>query len=499
MEIKNLIKNSYYLANVRIVKFILGLVRAKLNALFLGTTGVGIISQIQFTNQQITRFTLLGMNDGLVMQLASRKGRDDFRTELLNCLKSYFFIVSIVSVIVVGFLLFFSNKLTVYFFGDIKYYKYFLISIASLPILIINSISFALLKAFKDVKHIARARIFSTIISFLLFIPMVYFFKLTGVVIVLVITLIVTLILNHIYSKRHVLDKYLISYTEVVKKGKIVKTDLNQLIMFAGYGLSIGIYRIITDIASRAIVINNIGIDKLGLYAPNMAWSGLFTGIVFASLSPYLFPRFAEARTNIEVSSVLNDVFRFITFAMVPFIFGGIAFRNILIPLFYSYDFFEAANYLPGHFIGTLFSVWMFSFSQVFTPIGRIKVYVFFLFIMYSMNVAIVYFILPVFGLYGWMLQFMITPIIFFFIFNLYLYKAIDFNIYRKNKLIMIYVTLFAIILFGITEINSISGYFFGTGFIIITWFFLQSSEKKYILRKINQVKLKLVNRKQKI
>ena len=86
MELKILLKNTYYLTFARMVKFFLGLFRAKLSAIFLGTTGIGILSQINFTRNQIRAFTLLEMQHGLVKQISSRKTNKNFVVQLLNSL-----------------------------------------------------------------------------------------------------------------------------------------------------------------------------------------------------------------------------------------------------------------------------------------------------------------------------------------------------------------------------------------------------------------------------
>lgn len=488
MELKLIISNTYYLAKTRFFKFFIGLIKAKLSAIFLGTFGVGILSQINFTNSQLSKFTLLGMNDGLVKQIASRKEEYNFREIFLNSIKSYLVIVLLSFLIVLFLLFFFSENLTIYFFGDIKYYRYYLISVICLPILILNSLSFALLKSFKEIKLIAHSQMLGIFLSFICFVPMVYYFELTGAIIVSVITVVITFVLNHIYSNRQILNKFSITYKEVLKEGKISKSDLSELFMFAGYGLSIGFYQMFTVIASRSIIINQLGIDSIGLYAPNRAWGGLFTGIITQTLFTYLYPRFSEAKDDIEIKEILNDVFRLISFSMIPFLFIGIAFREIIIPLFYSISFIEAAKYLPGHFIGILFTMWMYAFTQVFTPTGRIKIYVFFLFIMYSMNILLVYYLTPIVGLYAWMLKFIVTPVIFFFIFYFYLRKYMSFSFHKKNLLIMLYVVFSSIILFLITELNMSIGYIISILLLLLSWLFLKDNERNTIIEKIKSM-----------
>lgn len=493
MELKILIKNTYHLASVRLVRFIIGIIRAKFNAIFLGKTGIGIVSQILFINGRFKQFALLGMDSGLVKQLASRKGRKNFRQELLNSLKSYFIIIALTTLIIIGGSLLFSRKLTVYFFGDIKFYKYYLISIVCLPIMMINSVSFALLQTFKLISKMARAELISAIMTFVIFIPMIYYFRLLGAILVIIINLIFILILNYIFSKKYVLKKYSITFSKVIAKGNIISADMKELIMFGGFGLTLGVYQMFVIMVRRAVLVNELGIISLGLYAPNIAWGGLFTGMMLPTIRHYLYPRFSELKEDSKIVSVLNDAFRLTTFMMVPFLFGGIAFRKIIIPLFYSIEFIEAAKYLPGHFLGMLFMMWSQIFIMVYTPTGRIKIYALFQFILQTIDLGLVFILIPRFGLYGYMLTFSIQPILFIIVSLIYLRSSIGFHLVKNTKAIFLYVLTFSFILFFITESNAYLGYMSGMLMIFTSWFFLQKSEKRQIIIKMRYFKNKLI------
>ena len=82
MELKLLIKNTSYLVFSRIIKFLVGVLRAKLIAIFLGVVGAGIISQLTMITNRMSQFTLLGMNDGLVKQIAESRSEILFKNKL---------------------------------------------------------------------------------------------------------------------------------------------------------------------------------------------------------------------------------------------------------------------------------------------------------------------------------------------------------------------------------------------------------------------------------
>ena len=173
MELRKLLKNTSYLIFTKVIKFIVGMIRAKFIAVYIGTLGSGIMSQLTQVTQAMSQFTLLGMNDGLVKQIAeSDKERSDYRAKLLSLIKSYFVLISITLVLTIILALIYSNKLTIYILGDIKYYNYFIIGLVSFPILVLNSISYALLTSYKLIKYIARSELILVVLNLFIFIPL---------------------------------------------------------------------------------------------------------------------------------------------------------------------------------------------------------------------------------------------------------------------------------------------------------------------------------------
>src|ERR1035438_293666 len=198
MELKILLRNTSYLVVTKVIKFIVGIISTKMIAIFLGTLGAGIIAQLSQLTGSISQFTLLSMNDGLVKQIAeSDKNDKGFNQVFATLIKSYIAIISIVLVFALALSFYFSKELTILFFGDIKYYNYCIIGLASFPILIINSISYAILKGFKQIKYIARSELIVIIINILFFIPLIYIWGLIGAVIYITISLLTILMVNH--------------------------------------------------------------------------------------------------------------------------------------------------------------------------------------------------------------------------------------------------------------------------------------------------------------
>lgn len=483
MELKIIIKNTLKLAISKIVKLIVGFIKTKIAALLIGTEGIGAMNQFSFTTSKISDFSLLSMNHGVVKQIAERKSKDDYKEQIANVLKSYTLIISIVTIIVVCSLLLFIDNLTIWFFGDIKYKNIFIISIICIPLMIYNSWANSLLRAYKEIKYLARSEIYASIGALCVFVPAIYFFKLKGAIAGMAFVFIFILILNQFFAHKKILNKIKLSIKDIFK-AKFIKLDIKELFLFAGIGITIGLYDIIAETFTRSVVVANLGLEGIGIYSPNIALSGMFTGFLLPSIFTYLFPRFAESKSNSEINGIINDVFRLISFTSIPFVLILIAFRFEVIPLLYSSEFNNAAIFLPGHMFGTLFYLYMSVFGQVFSPTGRVKIYGVFNFFLISLKILIVFIFVKRFGLMGYMLQFIIPPFIFFIIFLVYLIKNINFKFEKNNLWLFVYTCVTCIVTYGISLISIIAGMVCSlllSGFMLI---FLTKMEKRFIFEK---------------
>lgn len=491
MKDSGALKSISYLVSARMVKFIIGLIKSKLSALWLGTEGVGIIAQFNFTSQRIADFTLLSMNHGLVKQIAERKENENFHSEFIDILKTYTFIVIIIAFFSSALLYLFSKPLTIYFFGDSKYYYFFLITTITVPVLILNSLSFGVLKAFRTFKIISRNDITAIILSLLLFVPLAYFYRINGAVIALVVGIFIAFILNGYHSRVKILKMYQITYSQIIK-GHFRRNYFNELLLFAGVGLLLGLYSIFADVTVRSLLIKQSGVERFGIYSPVVAWASIFTGFLLPSIYTYLAPRFAETKSDEEINGIINYFLRISTFILIPFVLFGISLRSFLIPFFYSKEFIEAANYLPGHFIGIVFLVWMGIFSQVLTPKGYIKVNAIIMFFLYSIKLVCAYYFIPALDLYGYMLINIIPNIAIFFVYLFVLRSIFNLRISKNNILLMFY----AIIVFLVTYSLGHFGFFYSMLFTAIVFigafFFMNLEEKNYLISKYESLKTKI-------
>lgn len=491
MEFKTLFKSASFLAGTRMVQFLTGLVRTKLIAYYLGTLGTGLVAQLTFITQKMSQFTLLSMSEAVVKQIAENASSLKSIEVINSSYKVYILLVSIFMLISCIMLNLFSEYLTIYVFGDISYISYFYIGLFSFPILVLDSIPFSILKAFKDVKSIAKARVIIVIINLATAVPLILIFKLDGAIAFVPLSYVVNLIVNLIYAYNNYFAKLKITLWTILK-AKITFSFVKELLVFSTFGLTVGVYSIISEFVCRSIVVSKLGVDSVGLYSPIIMWASMVTGFILPSFSTYLYPRFCEIKTEKEISGLLNDALRLGTFVTLPLLLIGIPYRDFFISLFYSTSFLEASIYLPYHFIGIAFYVWWYVFSQSMTPTGRIKQHGIFLLLYFTLDILVTYIFVENFGLYGWMLKHIVSPVVFFWVYFVYTRSFMGFKMERSNILLMIYLLTSAILLITIylfVENYSVLNFFIGPILCFMILVFLNEEEKSFIRDKLKAYK----------
>lgn len=483
MELGLLVRKTSVLILSKTVHFFLSLVRAKVSAIYLGPLGVGVINQLNYLTISVTKFTTLNMGSAVVKNIASNRESEKIAEIINSTLKTFIVLVATFAIISSSVTLVFSKFLTTYLFGDLIYAKFFFIAILSFPFLILNSIPYSILQAFKNTRVIAKSQIILLVLDLVFFVPLVIYFGLNGAAVYAFFTHIVALIVNYIFAKSIYFKAYGITIRTIFH-AQINRDFVRELLTFSSYGIITSLAVILSEFYSRTLIVSSVGIDKIGVYSPVVAWAGLFTGFILPAFNTYLFPRYSESKSREELSGIMNDTIRFTTLLIIPLLFIGIGFKDYLIVLLYNDDFSDAANYLPFHFLGTAFYVWFYTLSISLTAVNKIKIESVFLLIFAGLNMLTSYLFIPQFGLYGYMARNFLSPLIIFILVFLYLSREFNFAILKPNIKLLLFV------LCGFVFLTAVD-YFLFTSLVLSivslfavfsTWFFLTDSERLKLL-----------------
>lgn len=483
MSLKDLTKNTFILAAPKVIRFFTKLVRAKLNALLIGTTGVGIVNQLQDINTRLGSFSTLSLNVGAKKLIVSNNNTEN-KEQIPYIVTLYATLVLVFAIVtyILGYIFF--DDLSSFFLGE-GAQKYFIYVYVFFPLIPLATIPITVLGGLQEFKSLAKAEIIVILISFLLYIPLIYYYKTQGAVIAVAVSIGATFIVFFYYVFFKIARKRnqgLLSFKGFQLRKKIIR----EISMISGISSVLGIYGVFVELTIRGTIVSELGIDSIGIYAPIIAWSAFFSSLFLPSLFQYIFPKYGSSKNNKELISVANNGFRLLTFMIIPFVLIIISLRSFLIPLLYSDEFLVAEIYLPLHFIGIFFWTWMRIMKQMFIPTGRIKALTPLAIVEETLILLVVILFIGEIGLWAWCFRFSLVPFIMFITYLAFLRKKIHFKIFRENYLLMLYGILTSILITFISMEVSYS-VVFAFLFVVSLYFFLKKSEKQYVFNTIRR------------
>jgi len=491
---KSLVKNTVLLGGARFVELITSLVKVKLSAVILGVTGLGVFNQLNFLSENLSAFTLLRIGDGLTKQIAESVDKEGLRLTLLVALKSYICLLLLFLIISVGVVTFFAQEVTVYVFGESKYFNYFLIALCTLPLLVVNSIPLSVMRGFGDMSTIARSRVIVALLNICHVVPLIYFYELDGAAFSVFLSYLVQMIVNIYLLKKLYFSEFDIKLVDILR-ASIVKKYFRELLSFSIFGLTIGLYLVVSEFICRGIVVSNLGVKAIGLYSPNLMIAALFTGFLVPALTTYLYSKLCNSKNNSEISDLLNDGMRLATFALMPLLFFAIPYKTLAVSILYTSEFFESLAYLPFHLLGVIFQVWFNVLSQSMSSTGRIKQHGYFRFFYLSLDIAVTYYFVINWGMIGWLLKHIVSPFVFYFIYMIYIKRNMQFSLKVRNLAAMIYLlsaSMVLIIVERYVTIGEILNYGLGPVLFVSGIFLLDKTEKEMLRNKFVLVLKKL-------
>ncbi len=332
--------------------------------MYLGPSGLGIIAQLSnflaWVNTTINLGTPLGVTTNIADLYKTNSEKTKYRiAQFINYFLGFFFIVSI-SFVLLNIL--FSKSISAFIFNENIYQILFVISVLSVPFVVLYSIIEAFLRSFQEIGKLVKISILSNILGVLILIPLIYFFNLTGIGIYLVLFATLPVIIFTI-KYRYIFKEYF-----KIKPEKIRFKDAKGIFKIGFVSLFSSAIHQGVIILLRKIIISNYGLTDNGLYQSVYSLSLNAFSLIYFFLLNYTLPKFSGIKEDTFLVSELNDNLRFVLIILVPVVVLIISFKSIIIPILFSNEFGRASDLLYFQLTGdifralaALFGLWLIS------------------------------------------------------------------------------------------------------------------------------------------
>jgi O-antigen/teichoic acid export membrane protein len=338
-------------------------ITAKLFAVALGPSTVGVLAQFFNFSALAASLLLLGLTTG-VSKMIAEGGHDQRRVNSVILTSSA---ISLVSGLAGAILLTpVSGVLSTALTGSSRYEVAVLLLVWSFPLYNVSAVFNYHLQGLAAIGRLTRASILTTAFAVIALIPLTLAYGLTGAIAsVLATSAAQTAFYGFELWRAYMARAWRFAGAQL--SGPVAA----QLLRFGGILLASAVVSGASVLAVRTLTLHTLGQHANGLYQVVFGLSGQYIAVFMVWMGAYVFPRLVSDSHPTRLGSLLNSGLRANLAIMVPILVISIAWRDPLIRIFYSPAFAGAAPLIPLQVFGDYLRIVGWSFAVCLFAIGH--------------------------------------------------------------------------------------------------------------------------------
>lgn len=332
---KQIFKATSVFGGVQVFSIIINLIKSKVIAVFLGTEGMGIYSLLQNPVNLISQISSLGLNSSGIRDVAQNSEDKVEFSKTVVTVKSWTRVTGLIGAL---FLFIMAPIISQWTFGNSEYSLDFRFLSLSVFLLAIGYENEIILKGRRRIVSVGKAGVFSATCSLIISVPLYYFFKINGIVAVLIITNLLIFLFNHHYARKEEVLSLSISKKEIFNRGKTM-ASLGSMMVLSSVVQTLTMYLVNLFIRIHG------NMSDVGLFQAGMQITNISLGLVFTAMAGDYYPRLAAiCKDRIKANELVNQQAEIAALISTPILLGMIIFCPILIRLFLSTEFLPVQN-----------------------------------------------------------------------------------------------------------------------------------------------------------
>ncbi|KQY00556.1 hypothetical protein ASE23_28740 [Rhizobium sp. Root73] len=345
-----ILKSTALMGGSSLITVGFSIIRNKAMALILGPEGVGLMAIYSSIADIAQAVAGLGVQSSGVRQIAEAVGTGDAEkiAGTAFILQRISIVLGIAGTVLLAALAFPAARLT---FGDHQHAT----SVAFLSLAIFFRLASAgqtaMIQGMREISILARINLLGAFWSTVVTIPLIYYFGFEGVVPSLIASAALTLLISWWYSRK-------ISQGATNLSARQFRQELGGLLKLGLVFMASGLLTLATAYVVRIIVLQHGGIVAAGLYQAAWALGSLYAGFILQAMGTDFYPRLtAVAGDHAACNRLVNEQARVSILLAFPGVLATLTFAPIVMQLFYSPEFYGAADLLRWICLGMLLRI----------------------------------------------------------------------------------------------------------------------------------------------
>jgi enterobacterial common antigen flippase len=401
-----ILKSTTLVGGSQVVNILLGILRTKVMALLLGLDGIGLIGLYNAVTGMAGTITGLGIGSSGVRQIAEAVGSGDEKkiARTIITVRRTALILGMLGMLLTALL---CKPLSQITFGNVDH----AIAIALLSVTLflgaVSSGQTALIQGMRRIADLAKLSVLGAFLGTLFSISMVFYWGKEGIVPSIVAVSTMSILTSWWFARKIPIVMLPLSWRET-------KSEARGLVTLGFFFMASSLMSSATNYFVRVLVVQQIGMDGVGLYQAAYTLSELYIGFVLNAMAMDFYPRLTVvAENNKACNRMVNEQTGIGLLVAAPGIVATLTFASLIMELFYSHKFIPAYNVLRWQILGMLLRVVSWPLGFIIMAKGKGKIFLWTEAVAHSTHVVLIWFGLHLFGLEG-------TGIAFFTLYVIY-------------------------------------------------------------------------------
>jgi enterobacterial common antigen flippase len=390
-DLGTFIRSAGVLSTSSLASLARAVITAKLLAVTLGPTQVGILTQLLNFSAFLFTILPLGLTSGVAKMVA--ESREDARAA--GRVVGTSALISLGSGIGVAVALApFAAQLSELLTGSDRYSVLVLLIVASFPLYNLAGVLGYVLQGLSDVPRLTAANLATTVLALVVLVPATLAYGLLGAIAAVLVTSVTQSAIFAAATWRAYRAR---GWAAEVTGYSAAATRV--LLRYGGIMIVAGAAQWGSLLLVRTILVRRLGQFDNGIYQVAYGLSSQYMTIFMTWMGAYVAPRLAAERDPAAVSGLLNAALRANLFIMVPGLVLTVALRDPLIQIFYSGSFLAASPLIPVQVVGDFARVVAWSFGVGLFMRGRTRGYLLVMLLQAAAWVVLTPLLMPALGL----------------------------------------------------------------------------------------------------
>lgn len=349
-----------------LANFVRAVITAKLFAITLGPSAVGVLSQILNFSAFVFTILPLGLTTG-VTKMVSESAGDRHRVDRVVGTSAAISLLSGLTALVL--MAPFSGRISYVLTGTPRYGFLVLLVLLSFPLNNLAQVLGYVLQGFTDIRGLTLGNVLTAVATIVAVVLGTLRYGLTGAIGSVLVT---SVIQAAVFIALVALSYRARRWTAELRWASDAAREL------VGYGwimILAGMAIWGSVLATRTLSVRVVGDYQNGIYQVAFGLSLQYMTVYMTWMAAYVFPRLTGSQSRPQLNSLLNSALRANLFLMVPVLTLAVTLRDPLIHLFYSAAFLPAAPLLVIQAFGDYARVVGWSFGVALFAQGRTRAY----------------------------------------------------------------------------------------------------------------------------